>query len=111
MSTNRGSYPHAGTAYPHSLGPETGRKPPQGPRSIGVQQLAKRPHVASEVVVFGHLAFDLLAAVQDGGVVSSAERFADPHEWGLGLLAHEVHGDLAREDDLPIARLPLDLVE
>ena len=64
MSTNRGLYPHAGTPYPHSLArgwrTQTGQA---GSSSVGVQQLAKGPDVSSEIVVVGHLALDLLAAV------------------------------------------------
>src|SRR5438132_5236865 len=38
--------------------------PPRACRSVGVQELAQRPDVPPEIVVVGHLALDLLAAVQ-----------------------------------------------
>src|SRR6266545_6653837 len=76
---------------------------------VRVQHLAEGPDVPAEVVVLGHLALDLLAAVEDGGVVAAAESLADTHERRLGLLAHEVHRDLAREDDLLVAGLAAEL--
>src|SRR3954470_7379069 len=114
MSTNRGSYPQGGRPYPqwrpvfhaawaaYRLGRSV---------SVGVQQLPEGPDVTSEVVVLSHLSLDLFAAVQHRGMVSATKRFADPKERCLGLFAHQVHRDLAREHDLPVACLSLDLVE
>ena len=42
---------------------------------------------------------DLLDGVQNGGVILAAEGAADFGEGGVGELAGEVHGDLARERD------------
>src|SRR5260370_41554240 len=103
LSTNTASYPQVGGAYPHAQA--------RAQRSLfGVQQLAEGVDVPAEVVVLAHLAFDLLAAVQHGRVIASAEGFADPQQRRLGLLAHEVHRDLPRQDDLLIARLAPELV-
>src|SRR5258706_955669 len=75
----------------------------------GVEHLPESPDVTPEVVVLGHLALDLFATVEHGRVTAAAERRADPQKWRLGLLAHEVHRDLARKHDLLVARLPLEL--
>jgi hypothetical protein len=48
------------------------------PALIRVQQLAKRPDIPSEIVVLGHLALDLLAAVQHGRMVAPSKRLAYP---------------------------------
>src|SRR5207302_8445146 len=73
--------------------------------AVGVQHLAQSADVPPEIVVLGHLSLDLLAAVQHRGVIPAAQGLPDPKERGLRLLAHEVHGDLAREDDLLVAGL------
>src|SRR5581483_4953702 len=72
---------------------------------VRVQHLPHGTDVAPEIVVLGHLPLDLLAAVEHGRVVPAAQGFADTQERRLGLLAHEVHRDLARQDDLLVARL------
>src|SRR5437764_11137529 len=77
---------------------------------LGVEELAERVDVAPEVVVLAHLALDLLAAVEDGRVVAAAEGFTDAEQRRLGLLAHEVHRDLARQDDLLVAGLAAELI-
>jgi hypothetical protein len=98
MSTNRPSYPHPKTPYPHSwaAGPPLGPPGNSQAGSVRVEQLAKRSDVAAEIVVLGHLSLDLLAAMEDRRVVTTAESLADPHEGGLGFFAHEVHRDLSR---------------
>ena len=45
---------------------------------VGVQRLAQRTDVTPEIVVLGHLALDLFAAVEHGRVISATERLADP---------------------------------
>ena len=78
LSTNGGAYPQQKGSYPHH------RVGPLRPRNqrfsglVGIQHLAERPNVAPEVVVLRHLALDLLAAMQDGRVVTATERLADP---------------------------------
>src|SRR3989441_11015339 len=79
--------------------------------AVGVQHLAQSADVPPEIVVLGHLPLDLLAAVQHRGMIPAAQGLPDPKERGLRLLTHEVHGDLAREDDLLVAGLALDLIE
>src|SRR2546423_9458725 len=115
MSTNRRSYPHGETSYPHFRTAQDGRarslRGVTGAGSVRVEELAKGPDVPPEIVVLGHLPLDLLAAVQHGRVIAAAERLTDSHEWSLGLFAHQVHRDLAWKDDLPVARLSLYLVE
>src|SRR5256885_2371992 len=115
MSTNRRSYPHGETSYPHFRTAQDGRagslRGVTGAGSVRVEELAKGPDVPPEVIVLSHLPLDLLAAVEHGRVIAPTERLTDSHEWSLGLLAHQVHGDLARQDDLPVAGLSLDLVE
>jgi hypothetical protein len=77
MSTNRRSYPHAETAYPQSPAPGTAiHFGPVALASIRVQQLAKRPDIASEVIVLGHLSLDLLAAMQHRRMVAPSKRLA-----------------------------------
>src|SRR5438034_2887997 len=66
MSTNRRSYPHRRTPYPHPDRPRmaaVARKRNDRAGSVRVQELAKGPDVPPEVVVIGHLSLDLLAAV------------------------------------------------
>ena len=65
---------------------------------------------AVEVLVVLALQIDLLDGVQDGGVVLAAELAADLGQRGLGEVLAEIHGDLAREDDLARVVLGLDLL-
>ena len=44
-------------------------------------------------------------------MVPATHSFSDPHQGRLGLLTHQIHRDLARQDDLLVAGLSLDLVE
>src|SRR6266508_4272784 len=88
MSTNGCAYPHIVRAYPHpgtrakprefrrifSLRPREAQTPSRRARRaaglLGVQHLPEGPDVPAEVVVLRHLTLDLLAAVQDRGVVA-----------------------------------------
>ena len=99
LSTNGCAYPHIRWPYPHA-GDETkpaiflgklALKAKPGPAAteraprldlaglqFGVEHLPERADIAAEVVVLGHLALDLFAAVQDRGVVAAAESLTDP---------------------------------
>src|SRR5687768_3580620 len=113
MSTNGCAYPHIVGAYPHL---DTWAKPAEirgfswAVRLLGVQHLPEGADVSPEVIVLRHLALDLLAAVEHGRVIAPAQGLADPHERRLRLLTHQVHRDLAREDDLLVPRLSPQLV-
>ncbi|CAN5585537.1 hypothetical protein BH20CHL6_BH20CHL6_00090 [soil metagenome] len=58
--------------------PVKGRFSPGG--SVGVDQLADRCQLAAQLVVLLALPADLVAGVQDGGVVATAELAADAHQ-------------------------------
>src|SRR5690348_10265402 len=90
LSTNGGAYPQQRGSYPHLGSGRSGRENWRFSGLVGIEHLAECPDVAPEVVVLRHLALDLLAAMQDGRVVTTTERLADPQQRRLGLLAHEV---------------------
>src|SRR5579885_3365077 len=56
-------------------------------------------------VVVGDFFMYLFPAMHDGGVVTTAKLGADLQPGGVGLLTHDVHGDLARPDDFAIPLL------
>ena len=43
-------------------------------------------------------------------MVAASKGLTDPEQGCLGLLAHQVHRDLPRQDDLFVARLPPQLI-
>src|SRR5439155_21625912 len=79
--------------------------------SVGVDQLADRRDLPPQLVVACRLPGDLVAGVEHRGVVAPAELRADAQERDVGLLAHEEHRDLARDDDRLVALLALERVE
>src|SRR5450755_1795054 len=81
---------------------------PRAGRSVGVDQLAHSGDLAPKLVVGRRLAVDLVAGVEDRGVVPPAELGTDPQERHVGLFAHQVHRDLAGHDDRPVALLALE---
>src|SRR5690349_11069900 len=57
---------------------------------LRVDDLAHRSQLAAQVLVLLHLAIDLLAGVEHGGVVAAAQLGADAQERHLGLGTHQV---------------------
>ena len=96
----------AGDPRPGGTG-RRGRRPAGA--SVGVDQLADGRDVAAQLVVDGDLAVDLVAGVEDRGVVAAAQLGADPEERDVRLLAHQEHRDLARRHDRPVALLAAEL--
>src|SRR5437762_1391177 len=82
----------------------------RGTGLVRVEHLADGSDVTPEIVVLGHLALDLFAAVEHRRMVAATKRLADAQERRLGLLAHQVHRDLPREDDLLVPRFPAQLL-
>src|SRR6476646_3411943 len=111
MSTSAGGFPPESCPYPQRWavrGPiraRRGRRRRTATRSVGVDQLPDRGDLAAQLVVDGDLTIDLVAGVQDGRVVTSAELGPDPQQRDVGLLAHQEHRDLARHDDGLVALL------
>src|SRR5260221_3426925 len=99
LSTMGGPYPQGGMPYPQR---RTG--------SLRVERFPEGVDIAAEIVVLAHLALDLLAAVEDGRMVAAAEGLADPEKRRLGLFAHQVHRDLARQHDLLVPGLAAQLI-
>src|SRR5579875_253162 len=60
---------------------------------------------AADVVVVGDLVAHLFPAMHDGGVVAPTKLSADLEPGSIRLFTHDVHGDLARPDDLAVALL------
>lgn len=54
---------------------------------------------------------DLVVGVQDGRMVTAAEEVADLRQRGVGELAAEVHGNLARERDAARAFLGMEVLD
>src|SRR6185436_20032485 len=102
--------PMARTGSPQSSGRER-RFPSRVPRRraalVGVDQLPDGRDLAAQLVVDGDLAVDLLAGMQDRGMVTPAELGTDPEQRDVRLLAHQEHRDLARHDDRLVALLAL----
>lgn len=71
-------YPQPMTMPAHRPTSSPGRAPDAGSRLLGVDQLADRRDLAAELVVVRDLARDLVARMEDGGVVAIAELGADP---------------------------------
>ena len=67
--------------------------------------------VQLRVVPVLELALDLVDGVDDGGVVTAAEARADLRQRGLGEIARQVHGDLARVGDLLRAAVAAQVVD
>src|SRR3954454_19862916 len=81
------------------LSTAAGRSAARTPSSVGVDQLPDGRDLTAELVVDRDLAVDLVARVEHRRVVATAEFCADPQERHVGLLAHQEHRDLARNDD------------
>ena len=95
------SYPHP-TPQPQPFAPT---KPPAGsrfppdihtrrlsgaggnPLAEAEEGLAKQRHLAAKVAVVAHLALDLRAGMDDGGVVAATEGGADAHQRRISLFA------------------------
>src|SRR5919206_4006022 len=75
------------------------------PASVGVNELPDGRYLASEFVVDGRFTGDLVARVENRGMVAPAELCADSKQRYVRLLAHEEHRDLARHDDALVALL------
>ena len=69
-----------GVATPGSPGERRAARPSPTAGSVGVDQLADRGDLAAQLVVRARFAGDLVAGVEDRGVVPPAELGADPEE-------------------------------
>src|SRR6188472_1655118 len=73
----RHGYPRCGTLGRLEPGSE---EPIDRPGSVGVDQLADRGDLSAQLIVDGGFAGDLVARVQDRGVVPAAQLRPDPQE-------------------------------
>src|SRR5438045_4795469 len=87
------------------LSTAAGRSAARTASSVGVDQLPDRRDLTPELVVDRDLAVDLVARVEHGRVIATAEFGTDPQERDVRLLAHQEHRDLARDDDGLVALL------
>src|SRR5688500_13125042 len=79
--------------------------------SVGVDQLANRRDLASQLVIARRFPGDLVAGVQDRGVVPVAEPRADAQQRDDGFLAHQEQRDLPGHHDRLVALLALEPVQ
>jgi len=99
LSTNRGPLSTRqvringakGSEYEPGYGTNEGIRRPSirpSPTSVGVDEFSDRGKFSPQLIVDAYLAIDLVAGVQHGGVVSSAQFGANAKQRDIRLLAH-----------------------
>src|SRR4051795_6316989 len=68
-------------------------------RAVGMDSFGQRPNDVRGLGIRSDPVCGTAVGVQDRGVVAAAEGAADGREAGIGVLAREIHGELARPGD------------